>query len=129
MSSSNWNELKNLIDEIGAHVEEGMNEFEKDSNSWWDNLSYDDRLKAFFVVTKKIYEGDLKQRRSYRGMLYEIFNFEPDAYIIGMKSGYLDVHNSILTPDDLKSIEENAVRKYIESHTEQGDKENGKQEL
>jgi hypothetical protein len=32
---------------------------ETKANSWWENLPYGDKLKAFYVVTKKIHEDDI----------------------------------------------------------------------
>ena len=112
---SNHNEFMKAMEELGDIIDEGLKEFDNETNAWWDSLSYEDRLRAFYVVTKKIHEGDLKIRGSYRKVLYEIFDFKPDAYMIGMASGYMDIHNSIIPPDELKSIKEAAVKEYIES--------------
>lgn len=120
---SNHNEFMKAMEELGDIIDEGLKEFDNETNAWWDSLSYEDRLRAFYVVTKKIHEGDLKIRGSYRKVLYEIFDFKPDAYMIGMKSGYMDIHNSIIPPDELKSIKEEAVKEYLES---EAGKEGGK---
>lgn len=112
---SNHNEFIKAMEELGDIIDEDLKEFDNETNAWWNSLSYEDRLRAFYVVTKKIHEGDLKIRGSYRKVLYEIFDFKPDAYMIGMASGYMDIHNSIIPPDELKSIKEEAVREYVES--------------
>ena len=81
--------------------------YEKDCDDWWDNLSYDDKLKAFFSVTKRIYQGDVKEHGSYRYVLYDVFGFEPDAYGVGMQSGYMSIHNAIFDGVEFGEDEEN----------------------
>jgi hypothetical protein len=117
---SNHNELISAMQELGKMVDDGLEKFDNETTAWWDSLSYEDRIKAFYIVTKKIHEGDIKIRGSYRKVLYEIFDFKPDVYMIGMKSGYMDIHNSIIPPEELKSIREQAVKEYIESQANKG---------
>lgn len=69
--------------------------YEADCDTWWTNLSYEDQLKAFYSVTKRIYLGDVKDHGSYRYVLYDVFGFQPDAYALGMTSGYMAIHNAI----------------------------------
>lgn len=69
--------------------------YEKECDEYWDNLSYDDKLKAFYSVVKRIVEGEIVEGRSYRGVLYDKFQFDMDSYGIGMDCGYMTLHNSI----------------------------------
>jgi len=69
--------------------------YEKECDEYWDNLSYDDKLKAFYSVVKRIVEGEIIEGRSYRGVLYDKFQFDMDSYGIGMDCGYMTLHNSI----------------------------------
>jgi len=85
--------------EFGEVMREEMKEYDTEASTWWDNLSYDDRLKAFYCVCKRIHKGDIVEQGSYRHVLYEVFGFDFDAYTIGMECGYLDIHNSIVTKD------------------------------
>lgn len=71
------------------------NEFEKDSNDWWESLSYEEKTKAFYSVVKRIHQADVIDRGSYRYALYGVFGFEPDMYALGMSSGYMEIHNLI----------------------------------
>jgi len=78
------------------------NEIEKEgeaADAWWEALSYADKLKAFQSVCKRIHKGDIKDRGSYRHVLYQVFGFGKDAYALGMHCGYMDIHNSIVLPD------------------------------
>lgn len=84
-------------------------EFAKEAENWWNDLSYDDQLRAFFYVTSMIHKGDVEERGSYRWVLYSTFGFEPDAYVIGMNSGYMNIHNYIyegMEFDKMKSAEQ-----------------------
>jgi hypothetical protein len=36
---------------------------------------------------------------TYRYVLYDVFDFGPDAYSVGMECGYMDLHNAIDTKD------------------------------
>ncbi len=95
MNKQDWEKFIKATEDLGKILDENISEFTSEANTWWDNLSYEDKLKAFFVITKKIHQGDIVDKRSYRGVLYDTFGFEVDAYVIGMESGYLDIHNCI----------------------------------
>ena len=80
--------------------QEGTALYEKDCNDFWESLSYDDKLKAFYSVCKRLYQGEIKERRSYRGVLYDVFQFDMDSYGIGMECGYMELHNAIYVKDE-----------------------------
>lgn len=71
---------------------------------YWDGLSYDDKLMAFSSVVKRIVKGDIKDRGSYRYVLYDVFGFDMDSYGIGMQCGYMDLHNSVVEKDELEQL-------------------------
>lgn len=81
-----------------AH-QEGALRYEKECNDFWDNLSYEDKLKAFYSVCKRLYQGEIKEQRSYRGVLYDVFGFDMDSYVVGMECGYMELHNAIYVKD------------------------------
>ena len=89
---------------ISDYLKEAADERHKDCDVFWDGLSYEDKLKAFYSVCKRIHKGDVVDRGSYRYVLYDTFGFDFDAYMIGMDCGYLDIHNYITTPEDEKSV-------------------------
>lgn len=93
-SKRNWlnsPELKELQHAFAAYREQAV----KEDAMWWEGLSYEDQLKAFRNVCRRIYEGDVKRRGSYRHVLYDVFGFGPDAYADGMDCGYMSIHNFI----------------------------------
>ena len=83
------------MEKLRQEMEESRKEYEKDTESFWNNLSYEDQLKAFYYVTSKIYQGDVVDDGSYRWVLYDVFNFDAEAYSLMMDSGYLAIHNLI----------------------------------
>jgi hypothetical protein len=78
-----------------ALYKEVADNYEQDANTWWDALSEEDRLLAFYSVCKRIHKGELEDQGSYRHVLYSVFGFGPEAYAIGMECGFLEIHNSI----------------------------------
>ena len=76
---------------------EAMKEIEDEQESWWNSLSKDDQIKAFCCISRRIYQGEIVEHRSYRGMLYSIMGFGPEAYVQAQDAGYLEIHNSIYT--------------------------------
>ena len=72
-----------------------------DADTFWDNLSYDDKCNAFHAVVQRIYDGEIKVQGSYRYVLYDIFGFGPDMYGRGMNCGYMALHNSIMDDEEI----------------------------
>lgn len=87
--------LEKALTDLREAQEKASTKYESEAESFWDSLSYDDKLKCFYSVCKRIHKGDIEDRGTYRYVLYEIFGFEPDAYAVGMMCGYLNIHNAI----------------------------------
>jgi len=100
---------KNSLLETLASLSDACNkaakEYETETDDWWNNLSYDDKLRAFYSVIKRVYDGEIKQQGSYRYVLYDVFGFGPDAYGMGMECGFMDIHNSIMTDAEKQIID------------------------
>ena len=82
-------------EDFAKAMQEGAEKWDSECNEFWNKLSYDEKLKAFHSVCKRIYEADVVKEGTFRYALYEVFGFGPDAYLIGMESGYMDLHNYI----------------------------------
>lgn len=80
--------------------QEGVEEYERSCDKFWNSLDYEDKLKAFYSVVKRIYAGEVEKNGSYRYVLYDVFGFEADAYGVGMECGYLELHNRIMNDED-----------------------------
>jgi hypothetical protein len=106
--SPEWDNLSNLVQEADSA-------FEKASEDAWNKLNSDTKLLLFCAISRRIYEGELKNRGTYRHVLYDIFGFGPEAYAPAQVSGYLAIHNAIY---DGKSMEEfsKKVKEFAEQH-------------
>lgn len=81
------------MEECRKAIAEAEKQYAKEAENWWNDLPYEDQLKAFFYVTSKLYESDVKEQGTYRYFLYDKMNFGPEAYSLGMQSGYHVLHN------------------------------------
>jgi len=87
--------LIETLDELRPLFEGVFNKIEEESEDFWNSLSHDDQLKVFCAVVRRIHKGEIQDGGSYRYVLYDVFNFGPEAYMQAQMSGYLDIHNSI----------------------------------
>ena len=91
--------------------QEVENEYRADK--FWDSLSPEDRLLAFHSVCKRIFKGDIEERGSYRYVLYDVFGFTPDAYMIGMDCGYMSIHNLLFRGLDAEEQERKELHERL----------------
>jgi hypothetical protein len=63
--------------------------------AFWNSLTKEQQLDAFCAVVARIYQGEILENRSYRGVLYDIFGFGPEAYMPAQLAGYLTIHNEL----------------------------------
>lgn len=75
---------------------------EQEQEDLWNGLSKEDQLKVFCAVVRRIHLGEIEKRRSYRGVLYDVFEFEPESYLHAQMAGYLDIHNLLFTSTEQK---------------------------
>jgi len=91
--------LHSVLNEVGDAFTKAMKEIEADQELFWTSLSKEDQLKAFCAVARRIFDGEIKQKGSYRYVLYQVFGFGPEAYAPAQDAGYLAIHNSIYGQD------------------------------
>ena len=87
--------LGDILSELSEIQEDIEKQTEADMDEWWNGLSKDDQMKAFYSVVKRVVDGELTQKGSYRYVLYDVFGFGSESYMLGMMCGYLALHNSI----------------------------------
>ncbi len=87
------------LNEFSKVFNEVMDEIEKESEAYWNSLSKEDQLKVFCAVSRRILQGELVDKGSYRHVLYGVFGFGPEAYAPAQLAGYLAIHNSIMASD------------------------------
>ena len=88
---------KSVYEDIASSMQEASDQYDRKAEEYWKSLSYKDQLQAFYIVTKRIHKGDIVEKGSYRHVLYDTFGFDLDSYIIGLDSGYIDIHNGLVT--------------------------------
>ena len=106
-----WNAFEKLDQEAAAAAAV----LKKDCSAFWDKLSYDEKLMAFYSVVSRIVQGELNDKRSYRGILYENFGFDVDSYAVGIECGFMRLHNAI----------EEDVRPWVKAHKLKKEENNG----
>jgi len=97
-------ELTQALIEISDIQKEIETHYKDECEDYWASLSEEEKLKVFYSVISRVVQGELKNKGSYRHVLYEVFGFGPEAYVIGMECGFLDLHNSIFTSEELKEL-------------------------
>lgn len=99
-----WLESPERI-EMAKAMEESRKHREMENDYWWNNeLTEEQREKAFYAVCKRIHKSDICDRGSYRWALYDVFKFDMGMYGDGMDSGYMDIHNFIQQGIELKEM-------------------------
>jgi hypothetical protein len=93
-----WEVLK----ELRELQEKKTSEYDSNCDDYWNSLPYDEKNKAFYSVVKRLVKGELKDRGSYRHVLYDVFEFGPESYGIAIDCGFLALHNSI---NEIKTYE------------------------
>ena len=77
------------------------------------------RLLVFCAVIRRLWQAT-EEDRSYRGTLYDVFGFDTDSYVAAQISGFLDLHNSYMSTERLKSLREMTQRYTIRALKEKG---------
>ena len=105
---------KDLLDSLES-VSKTFHEIydEMESEQYWNSLSKEDQLKVFCAVSRRIYKAEIEEQRSYRGTLYSVFGFGPEAYTQAQLAGYLDIHNAIYTGVEIDETIEKVARECI----------------
>lgn len=83
------------LSELRQTFQECTKKVAQEDYEWWNALPYEEKLRAFRSVCRRIQQGDVVERGSYRHVLYDVFGFDADAYVDGMDCGYMDIHNLI----------------------------------
>lgn len=100
--------VSNSIYKFGKQLEESLAHEESLSESFWNSLSPEDQLWVFCAVMRRYCQA-IKENRSYRGTLYSVFGWGPEAYAPAQMAGFLEIHNSVYSLQDIKSIVTNII--------------------
>lgn len=106
---------KSFIDalsEISQAFETFINEIKAEQEEYWNSLTEEQRLMVFCAVTRRIFDGEIQQRGSYRYILYDVFGFGPEAYGLAQEAGYLAIHNAIVDSNHDSDLLHKFCEKY-----------------
>lgn len=107
------------LDEISKKFNEAIEENKKRYNAKWEALSDEDQIDYFCAVIERVHRGDVVEKRSYRGVLYSVFGWGPEAYMAAQCAGYLDIHNMIYDAGAISEI----LKKFAINHLGHEDNE------
>lgn len=103
-------EVMDALHESGREFAKAADAYQQMANSYYSGLEPEEQLMAFCAIVEKLYQGELDEGRSYRGILYETFGWGPEAYSAAQHAGFLALHNSIYRFEDLKHVLENTLK-------------------
>ena len=83
------------LSEMGQRFQAVVDEMEKEQEEYWNSLTKEQQLMAFCAISRRIVDGEIKQKGTYRYVLYNVFGFGPEAYMPAQVAGYLSIHNAI----------------------------------
>lgn len=97
MMNENENQVNALdaLTEMSNQFTEAFELIEKEQERYWNSLTKEQQLMVFCAISRRIVEGELEAKGSYRYILYEVFGFGPEAYAPAQMAGYMTLHNSI----------------------------------
>lgn len=101
------------LEETSNAFMNAMNQIKDEQEAYWASLSKEEQLKAFCAVARRIHKGDVELKGSYRYVLYDVFEFGPEAYVQAQLAGYLDIHNAIYTGVEIEQVIEKVARECI----------------
>ena len=87
------------LSELSQVMEDQKLRFESKLDEWWNSLPEHEREWAFYSVVKRIYQGEIVDKGTYRYVLYDIFGFDAGMYALGMDCGFMALHNSIMNDE------------------------------
>lgn len=103
-------EVMDALHESGRQFAKAADAYQQMANSYYSSLEPEEQLWAFCAVVEKLCQGELDQGRSYRGILYDIFGWGPEAYAAAQHAGFLGLHNAIYRFEDLEHVLSNTLK-------------------
>lgn len=82
-----------VLNDIREKFAQWADDEERRDEETWRGLSNDDQLRVFCYVMRKLYEGEVENSNTYRTMLYDVFGFGMESYVVAQMAGFLEIHN------------------------------------
>lgn len=89
------NPLTDTLDGMRDVFKQWEDSFAQERKDFWNSLTEDQQLLAFCEVVSRLVQGELVDKKSYRGVLYDTFEFGMQSYVQAQISGFLTLHNAI----------------------------------
>jgi hypothetical protein len=90
-------EAQKIFDEIEK-------EYDDEADMLWNSFSQEDQQRLFYSVIKRLVKGELRDHGTYRYILYDVFGFDSSSYFMGMNCGFMELHNSIYTQEEMRKL-------------------------
>lgn len=71
----------------------------KQQEKYWNSFTTEQQIDLFCSVVRRLVKGELEEKRSYRGVLYDTFGFDLSAYSLALNAGFMELHNAIFSED------------------------------
>lgn len=97
---NDFSEVVSGISEFTEFLNSALKDIENEQEEFWNALSKAEQLKVFCCVSRRVFDAEIKDQRSYRAVLYNTFGFGPESYVQAQDAGYLAIHNSIFDGND-----------------------------
>jgi len=88
--------LTDTLESVRDVFQQWEDDFAQERKDFWNSLTQDQQLLAFCEVVSRLVQGELVDKKSYRGVLYDTFEFGMESYVCAQISGFLELHNSIV---------------------------------
>ena len=88
------------LSEISERFQAAMKAEEEHQEQYWNSLTKEQQLMVFCAISRRIYDGEIKQGGTDRYVLYNVFGFGSEAYVPAQCAGYMEIHNAIFTGKD-----------------------------
>ena len=98
------------LSDISQEFQRAQDQHDVEIDDWWNQLTLGEREAAFYSVCKRLHQGELKERGSYRYVLYDVFGFDPGMYLQGMNCGFMALHNAIFDGEEFEKMK--AVNRF-----------------
>jgi len=98
------------LHESGREIQTVLDKETDMSESYWSGLNKAEQLWAFCAIVRRLAKGEIDEKRSYRGILYDTFEWGPGAYVPAQLAGFMELHNSIYGFDTLVHVFESTLK-------------------
>ena len=91
------------LEALGEELKESLADLVAKQEVEWAKLSKENQLAIFCAVMRRLKKAELQDFRSFRGTLYSVFEFGPEAYVLAQEAGFLDIHSAIWDAEQVKT--------------------------